>query len=389
MPKGIKKSVKILIISASAIILLLASPFILLQFNKIQNFVVDSLTRELSISLNTRIEIGNVDYHFFNKLKIEDVYIEDQQQDTLLQIDRIYAGFNFWRLLRKKIVFSNLELDHFYANLKTDAGGKSNFDFLFSKQKPKQDSTYIDLKLEKLIISDSRISFTRTADSISFQHFKESSIKINDISADISINTLTNDTINAAVNYLTAREQSGFTLKNLNAKIIGTPQNIHFPTFSVNLPESEINLDNLILRFDTLQGNQTLAERLNVNIPVDNAQISLADLGAFVPELKNIHETVSVNARISGRLSSLRSHDIRIAYGKTVQMDAALDINGLPNIQESFIYAQINKLQQSLLELHQAPICAAFDFSLLIGDAQHRHAVHQNLEMTPFIHDLR
>lgn len=351
MPKGIKKSVKILIISASAIILLLASPFILLQFNKIQNFVVDSLTRELSISLNTRIEIGNVDYHFFNKLKIEDVYIEDQQQDTLLQIDRIYAGFNFWRLLRKKIVFSNLELDHFYANLKTDAGGKSNFDFLFSKQKPKQDSTYIDLKLEKLIISDSRISFTRTADSISFQHFKESSIKINDISADISINTLTNDTINAAVNYLTAREQSGFTLKNLNAKIIGTPQNIHFPTFSVNLPESEINLDNLILRFDTLQGNQTLAERLNVNIPVDNAQISLADLGAFVPELKNIHETVSVNARISGRLSSLRGHDIRIAYGKTVQMDAALDINGLPNIQESFIYAQINKLQASTAEI--------------------------------------
>lgn len=351
MPKGIKKSVKIFIVLASAIILLLASPIILLQFSKIQNIIVDTLTRELATSLNTKIEIGTVDYHFFNNLKIEDILIEDQQQDTLLQIDCIYVGFDFWKLFRKKLVFSKFEIDHFYANLKTDAGGKSNFDFLFSTQKPKQDSTFIDLKLEKLIVKDSRLTFTRTTDSTSFQHFKESSISINHINADIAINTLTNDTINAAVNYLTAREQSGFTLKNLKAKIIGTPQNIRFPIFSVYLPESDINLNNLKLRFDTAQVNQTLAEKLSVNIPIDNAQIALSDLGAFVPELKDIHETVSVNALVSGRLSSLRGRDIRIEYGKSVLMDAELDINGLPNIEESFIYAQINKLQASTSEV--------------------------------------
>jgi hypothetical protein len=350
-PKGIKKSVKILIISAAVFILLLSSPFILLQFSKIQCFVVNIITRDLSASLNTKIEIGRVDYHFFNNLKIQDIYIEDQHQDTLLQIDEIYAGFEFWKLFKRKIVISDLVIDRFYANIKTDVSGKTNFDFLFEQNQTNRDSTYINLKLEKLTITDSKIAYGKTADSLSFENFNVNRMVVEDINAGISIKTLTNDTINASVNYMNAKGMSGFTLNNIKANIIGTPQKIKFPEFIVNLPESTINLNNLLLQFDTEENSKTLAENLRVNIPLDDAQISLSDLSAFVPEFAGIHEIVTLDALISGRLSSLRFRDVKVSYGNSVRMDAQLDVNGLPNIQESFIYAQINNLQASTSEI--------------------------------------
>lgn len=325
--------------------------FILLQFNKIQNYIADTLTRELAESLHTRIEIGNVDYHFFNKLKIENLYIEDQQQDTLLQVDKIYAGFDCWKLIHGKIVFSNLEIDRFHANIKTDASGKSNFDFLFKKEKQNKDATIVNLKLENLKIKDSGLSFTKITDSLSFQHFKVNKISINDINAGISIQTLTNDSILASVNYLNAVTGSGFTLKNLSAKIIGSPQEISFPEFAISFPESTISLDNLLLKFDRSENKKTFAEQLSVNIPVQDAELSLSDFSAFVPEFAAIHKKVTLNALISGRISSLRFQDVKIMYGKSLLMDAALDINGLPNFGESFIYGQINTLQASIPDI--------------------------------------
>lgn len=351
MPKGIKKSVKIFILSAAAFITLLASPIILLQFNRIQNLVVDTLTRELAETLNTRIEIGHVEYHFFNKLKVENIYVEDQQQDTLLQIDKIYAGFDFWKLLKRKIVFSSLEIERFNANIKTDTDGNSNYDFLFKQNVKNKDSTIIDLKLENLTFSDSKLTFTKLTDSLSFQQFKVNKIIIGDINTGITINTLTKDSINASINYLNAVTGSGFTLKNLKAKFNGTLEKVRFPMFRVSFTESEINLNNLLLTIDSRDNDDSFAEKLNVSIPVQDTHIAFSDFKAFVPEFAFIHEKVNLNALISGRLSSLRFRDVRISYGKSVMMDAALDINGLPNIRESFIYGQINTLQASVSEI--------------------------------------
>ncbi|MDD2284310.1 MAG: hypothetical protein PHQ11_02795 [Paludibacter sp.] len=387
MPKGIKKSVKILIISAASFILLLASPFILLQFNKIQNLVVDVITRDLSASLDTKIEIGRVNYHFFNKLKIENIYIEDQQQDTLLQIDKVYAGFDFWRLFKKKIAFSNLEIERFYANIKTDASGKTNFEFLFKKNKTDQDAPFIDLRLEQLKITDSKVYYIKTTDSLDFQHTKTRRMVIEDINSSISINTLTNDSINASVKYLNAIGGSGFILKNLTATITGSPERISFPTFSISFPESQINLNNLLLSIDSSENKISLANKLSVSIPVHNAEISLADLRSIVPEFTDIHETVRLNALITGKLASLRFRDVRLSYGKST-MDAQLDINGLPNIQESFIYGQINHLQVSIYEI-QDFISKINKKPFLLPKELHRLGqISYNGNITGFLSDL-
>ena len=349
--KGIKNSIKILIITSVAVILLLMSPVILLQFNGIQNFVVGVITRDLSASLNTKIDIGRVDYRMFNTLKVQNLHIEDQDKDTLLHIEKINAHFNFRKLFKKKLVFYSLELDQIYANLKIDAFGKSNMDFLFNKKVSDADSIMIDLSLAKLKIYDSRFHYTNLSDSSINQNFNPNRLKVENINSEITIQVFNQDSINASIKYLHANEESGFVLKNLRAKFLGSSQGIYFSEFNIELPESNINLNKSSIKFNQFDDVVKNAENLRFHIPVDNAMISLADLGAFIPEFKNMHEHATINALITGQLSSLRLQAVKVSYGKSMLLDASLDVNGLPNLQESFIYCQVNNLQITTSEL--------------------------------------
>jgi len=348
--KGIKKSIKILIIALSAFLLITAVPAILLQFSRIQSAVVHVITRNLSENLHTTIEIGRVNYRFFNRLGIEDIYIEDLQQDTLLNIKKIQTGFDFFRLLKGKIAFSDLIIDRLYAHIKTDPYGTTNYDFLF-QPKPERQSTLLDLKLEKLEIIESKIAYTKLPDSIHIRQEVKSQIAFDQIHSIISINKLTNDTVNATIKHLKAKEQSGFELSDLSVQVIGTPSNLNFPEFQISLPNSYINLDHLSIVSDSVGNKTQTADNIAVRVPVKDTKIVLSDISGWIPEFTHIHESINLNALISGKMSNLHFKDVKASFGKTILMNANLDINGLPNLQEAFIYGSVDQLQASTYEV--------------------------------------
>ena len=80
-------------------------------------------------------------------------------------------------------------------------------------------------------------------------------------------------------------------------------------------------------------------------MPVNNSNITLQDFAAIVPAFKNFKDPVNIKGLISGRLSSLRFQKMELKYGKSVIFNADLDLSGLPNIEETFVYAQINELK--------------------------------------------
>ena len=151
MPKGIKKTLKILWISVSVIIIILAILPILLQSSKIQRFVSNTLVNELSGLLHTKVSVGKIDYKLFNAITIQDLYVEDLQKDTLLFTKEATAHFSFWKFFEGKILFKSVEFDGFYGNIKVDTAGVSNLDFVikaFSK-KENNDSSRVEYQVER------------------------------------------------------------------------------------------------------------------------------------------------------------------------------------------------------------------------------------------------
>lgn len=323
----------------------------MLQFSTIQNFAVDKLATSLSRHYQTRIRVGNVHYRFFNQFRIEELLIEDQKGDTLLSASAIDADFSFWKLFRKKIAVTSLTLNEVKANLAKEADGKLNFSFLFNTDSVQRDSLFFDLSITSLKVKKSSLNFSNNTRERVYAGFNPDRIRFDNINTNISIGIFSRDSINMAVKSFTATEQSGLKLDNLAFTAQGSHNGVTIGDFRLQLPETDIELQKIGLNADRLQKILAFDPSLQVNIPIDNATIALSDLKAFVPGFAGSKENVKLNATISGRLSSLKVQNLQLHYGSTVQMDASVEISGLPDIEESFIYARVNNLQANHTEI--------------------------------------
>ncbi len=130
------------------VILLLLVCWLALQSKWVQNKLVKYYTEVLSEDLQTDVSIKKVDIEFFDKLVLEEVYIEDQKGDTLLYSQEIKADFktSFIELFSKELVVDNIYLTNAQFSLVRDSAEQHNrlqflIDYFKSDKKKKKKSS--------------------------------------------------------------------------------------------------------------------------------------------------------------------------------------------------------------------------------------------------------
>ncbi len=346
--KGIKKTLKISFNIVAAIILIFATLPILLHFSRVQNFLAQSIVNELSAKLHTKVTVGKIDYKIFNTVSIENLYVEDLQHDTLVYTKKIHANFSFWKFFQGKVKFTAIEIDQLHGNLILDTLGHTNLDFIIKAfEKPKsKDSSNVEYQINHFVLKNSSFNFTdlKQNKTVPIGVFNAGKMKFNKLNADISLDILNKDTLSAEIKSLNAVEHSGLILTDLNTSITASKKGAYLPEFNLKLPNSLLQLEDISVKFDSLADLKKLIDKVRLNAPINSSHVMLSDLRAFVPEFKNMHDIATIKGLISGRISSLRFQKMEIRYGKTFLLNADLDINGLPSIDEAFIYAKINEL---------------------------------------------
>ena len=349
MVKGIKKTAKILKIFVACTLLILAIIPILLSNNRVQNFIVQSVTHELSTRLKSKVTVGKIEYKLFNSVKLNDLYVQDLERDTLIYVDETKANFNLRAIFSGKIIFTGLEFKNLYGNLKVDTTGHTNLDFVIKafKTPKKESSSVITYKIDHLKIRNSRFSYskqngkpTRNAAIIN-----PDSLRLSNINADIILHLMRKDTLSAEIKSLSLREKSGFTLKKLSTQMQASTKGAKIQFIELLLPASQLNLTDIELKYDSLADFKHFVEKVKWNAPINNSSISFGDFSAFIPEFKGINKSVTLKGQVSGRISSLRFKKMELKYGKSLSLNADLDLSGLPYINETFIYGQINELK--------------------------------------------
>lgn len=218
-PKGIKKSVKIILIVISTLIVLIITPPILLNINKVQNFVVHKMTDYLEEKLQTTVTIEHVDMRFFNNIALKNVCIEDLDGDTLIGADKLHGRISLMALLRKEIHIKTVELIKPVFNLKIDENGATNLDFI-TDLIPKSDTKNINLRIDNIEIIDGKVTL-HTAQKLNPKNkgtFKVNDIAVTKLNTTLSLNKFSQEDIIGEIKNLSFEEQSGFILSNLVTK---------------------------------------------------------------------------------------------------------------------------------------------------------------------------
>jgi len=315
----------------------------------IQTFISNAVVFELSNKLHSKVTVGKIEYTLFNSITIQKLYVEDLQKDTLLYVDRADAHFDFWEFLHGKVLISSVEFDQLYGNIIIDKEGHSNLDFVMNtfKKPASKDTTQIEYRINRFKVHNSSFHYTNLKQfkALTKGVFNGNKMKFSNINADISIPVFNKDTFSARILSLSAMEHTGLVLTDLKTQIQGSKKGVKIPTFEIKLPYSLVRLDNIHLKYDSLADLNRFFEKVKWNAPISTSYIAFADLKAFVPDFKNVKGAVTIKGLITGRISSLHFQKMQINYGKSFLLNADLDLNGLPDLHEVFIYGQIKDLQ--------------------------------------------
>lgn len=322
--------------------------FFLLQLSGIQQFIVRSVTNDLSSRVQSEIRVGEIDYKFFNTITLKDVYVEDLQQDTLIFVEEIDAHFRFFNLFKGKITFYSLDIDGLYGNIYIDEQGENNLQFLITAFTPKEKKagSQIEYSFQRVYISNSSLQYIDARKPVAGSPDKldPAYMYFNDIRAELALNVLNADTVNGKILNFSANEKSGLSIRNFTTEFSGSTTGLHVPYVMLELPQSKLLVKDIELQYDSIADFQDFAEKVHFSAALDGSYITLNDLAPLAPALKGMEVLVSLEILLEGKLSNLRMPRIKMQYGESFVFNGDLSLNGLPDLKQTFMYGNISEL---------------------------------------------
>ncbi|MEO1258438.1 MAG: translocation/assembly module TamB domain-containing protein [Bacteroidota bacterium] len=126
------------------LLLLFGLVAIAIQYPSVQTYLSKKATEFLSEQLKAEVEVGGVDIDFFKTAVLEEVFIADQQKDTLLYAGRLGVDIGLFNLLRSEIYFNEIKLENTFLNTyRQDKAPAFNYQFIidnFTSDGPKDTS---------------------------------------------------------------------------------------------------------------------------------------------------------------------------------------------------------------------------------------------------------
>ncbi|MBR1929684.1 MAG: translocation/assembly module TamB domain-containing protein [Paludibacteraceae bacterium] len=318
---------------------------LVVQSSKVQTAMLGVVAKELSKQLDTHISVEKIDYSFPNKVGVYNIYVEDQQQDTLLYVDSLEAKFNFVGFFEKKIIFRHATFKTAYANAYRldNTSNKYNYDFiidLFPKKKDNSSGMEEIIEVKNVSIRDIRLRYDDW--------------RIKKLDADISLNRFSKDSLDAQISHLYILEKEGFCLNDLQLRGILTHNKAQINNLLLQLPHSSVMLDGFVEHTTESDSTETnmfkrlfdmqRIESAQAYLNIERAIIRPSDIGRFVPQVRNINGDINFSTQIKGTIGDIFADDLSLDYKNQPIIRGDVSFYGLPNLDTSYIHAQLQDL---------------------------------------------
>ncbi len=127
----VRTSFKILAGTLLFLVVFVLALWFWIQTDSGKDFLRRQAEQYLEKKLNTRVRIGRLDYDIPSRFKLEDVFLADRQQDTLLYLRTLAVDMNGMGLLKNRIELSRLHVDGLYLNTYTSSSSDTfNYQFV-------------------------------------------------------------------------------------------------------------------------------------------------------------------------------------------------------------------------------------------------------------------
>jgi len=353
MSKTIKKIYKILVILFLVSLFLPTTGFFLLKNQDVQNYLVDVLSEKISNRLNTQIKVKSAYYTLFNKVVLEDVYIQDQKGDSLIYSKRITGNLNYLSLKNRELFFEELALDDARIKLYNDTSQNINIHFLVQALKRK-DTTKprMHIRSQNIRISNSTLTYHTNHKPDATPVVDPNHLWINNL--DLLIEGLNADSGRVKMNIkkLSFDELSGLTVKNLTTGLKLNQQFIDLRNFSVLTPYTSFKTDSIRITHHQYAGFKPPFNKLRFDISINPSRIAFNDLACFSQIFRKAPDKqFTISGHIRGRINNLKGDQVHLGLGSKTELLTDFSLDGLPDISRTFMYIDMNHFYTGMQDL--------------------------------------
>ncbi len=284
------------------VVALFALLYLLLLLPSVQERLCSEGEKVLSEYLNTRVEIGSVSISPFNQLELNDVLVNDQQGDSLLTVDKLGAGISLKELIaNRRLIVTYGEIIGLTGHVtRPDKQSPTNMQFIIDAFKPKDDKPPkpFDVQVKTVVVRGSSLTYDVLDQPRKPGRFDVNHLAVNNLRADLSLPCLKNDDFDIRVKRLSFDEGSGFSLKRFSTDAHITANNMDIKNIKMQLPGSDIRLDDIHLEYTSLKNLGTELAHKPLRLSTPGSTITPSDLAAFEPRLKQFNDPVRISAAV-------------------------------------------------------------------------------------------
>lgn len=315
-----------------------------LMSSDVQTAAVGAVTESFSRGVGAEASVGKVCYRFPARIRIEDLYLEDQAGDTLLYAETVGVRMRILPLLRKEVVVRSASIEGLRLRAHATSDSAYNYSFLLPlfASKTESSSAAPTVRLQKLSLRDIDVRYDDW-------HARLEELLM-------GIDELSEERIDVEIKHLSGsvcREEKpgaagagAFALDRLRAHLIYCDTILALPTLQAELPQSKVDLSGIVLTMpsrDTLD-IETMASDIHALLTINEASVCPRDLALFVPAIGTIDGIVRVRGKLNGRLDSLRLDGLNLSYNEATLLEGDIEVTGLPDIHSACVSARVDEL---------------------------------------------
>ena len=352
MHKGTKILGKILLSVVLFFLLLPLALSLLLSIPWIQNCVVDEAAAWASRRLGTRVSIGRVDVGWTGNILLDNFYVEDFQQDTLLYIGHAAAFLPRLGLTGDGLCFTRGRLRDVKLYLRETPEREMNIrQVVLSMSNPdrkKKGNFRLDLRnaqVENMTLLIERLAHRNPLFGVDYGNMRFENL-------DLSMREFVIDghLIMADVASLSAREQSGFVLEHLDGRFYLTKGGLGFEQAHLRMPHSDLHLKNLALMGNAWTDFKNYISEVEMLVEVEGS-VATDDIAYFAPSMRR-WQTRFTDTKIDfeGKVDDFRAKIYRGRVGDRTSLRAEGRVQGLPEFRTARFNLRIPTLRTTATE---------------------------------------
>ncbi|MFH1120993.1 MAG: translocation/assembly module TamB domain-containing protein [Bacteroidota bacterium] len=300
--------------------------------------------------MGTKINIGGLDISWFMDVVLENVIVKDKSGRNILKAERI--KFDLGKLSRKDhfIGIYAVSLKKAEINIIRNASDSlMNYNFILQyfsgTDTSTADSPSADWRIgiSGIGLKDCRFVYRNELRPKSVRGVDYNFISISSLNLDLRKLAVSGDSITANINRLSLREKSGFVLDGLTAGITVKPDEISARDLHIQTPSSNIRL-NLSFIHSGYDAYNDFIDSVRMQGIFSETTLNLNDISFFAPEITGMDNEIRFKGIVKGTVSSLKARHFSLTYGTNTFFDGNINMDGLPDIEETFIHLKVKKL---------------------------------------------